>query len=348
MNLSQKFLPQEALVNEQSFYSRNNTEIDAIETDLYTYMQSLQAYLVGSGFLLSDQEFRSIQTATALIDALTKVRPEQFERELAESHHHAFNVFYKPKDSNDWKLQFANATYLNNIGAGLSQKIQSSEFDLMQHLYLPETIERFNIAANNPQGGYTAQYVEMDKVTVDEDNKEDKPAFFWYRKEFNHPDGGKIQIRIGMNGTGFVPEQKREIMGLYTVADALRTKWLNYAHYSNPSYEAFIARIKADVMSIIKGDAEKDDTLLMSLAWLQMILEIADDIVKNSPFPLVIVDGKGAIEHISPAYATMVGYTVNDILNEGFFDKIYPPKSIERTVVNDNLAIYAKEGRYNE
>lgn len=253
-----------------------------------------------------------------------------------------FNVFYKASDSDTWKLQFANSSYLEKVGANLSDMVQTSESDLMQTLYTKETIEKFS-AAKNPQGGYRAQYVEMDKITVNEN--ENKPAFFWYRKEFDHPDGGKLQVRIGMNGTELLPEHRLDLTDAYTLADILRTEDMNLVHYSSPSYQLLIIRIKNQLSSILEHDAEQN-SLVLPLGWIKMILEIADDIVKNGPFPLTIINEKGVIEHISPAYAAMIGYTVSDILDSGFFDRIYP--GVEGAIVKQSIAFYQKNGHYPE
>jgi len=37
-----------------------------------------------------------------------------------------------------------------------------------------------------------------------------------------------------------------------------------------------------------------------------MLLEIANDIVKNSPFPLTIVDKEGRVKQVGPAYVAAV------------------------------------------
>lgn len=214
----------------------------------------------------------------------------------------------------------------------------------MQDLYTPETIESFTTAAKASQGGYTAQFIEMDKVTSNE--HDEKPAFFWYRKEFNHPDGGKIQVRIGMNGTGLSQDQKDELSDAYKLADILRRENLDEVYYSKYPHALLIDRIKEQLSFILESNTDEEKKFIVPLGWMQMVLEIADDIVKNSPFPLTIVDGAGVIEQISPAYSAMIGYTVKDILNPGFFDKIYP--GVEGKMVRESIAFYVKNGYYPE
>ncbi len=214
----------------------------------------------------------------------------------------------------------------------------------MQKPYKAETIEQFSALARNSQGGYTAEFIEMDNVPVDSTGA--APAFFWYRKEFNHPDGGKIQVRIGMNGTGLLEKQRIELIELYKLANVLREEYMEYVHYSRPSYEALAIEIKDRLLSILDSGVEPKNDATIALGWMQMVLEIADDIIKNSPLPLTIVNEGGAIEHVSSAYATMVGYTVKDILKPGFFDRIYP--GIEGAMVRQSIKYYKKNGHYSE
>ncbi len=182
----------------------------------------------------------------------------------------------------------------------------------------------------------------MDNIPVD--STDAIPAFFWYRKEFNHPDGGKIQVRIGMNGTGLLEKQKIELTELYKLANVLREEHMEHVHYSRPSYEALVTEIKDRLSCILGVDTESKKETTMTLGWMQMVLEIADDIIKNSPLPLTIVDRDGVIEHVSPAYAAIVGYTVNDILKPGFFDRIYP--GIEGSMVKQSIQFYKENGHY--
>lgn len=349
MAISQKFLPSEVIVGGKSFYNHNGKELEATETRLNEYMQWFQLKLQQQGISFTSEELRSIQTASTLIDALAKTR---FKRVYAdnpsisvlESGHHVFNVFYKAVDSDIWTLQFANSSYMEKIGANLPDKLWMSMTNLMEEIYKPETIEGFTAAARNPKGWYTAQFIEMDKVVVHDE--EDIPAFFWYRKEFNHPDGGKIQIRIGMNGTGLSLEQRTELADAYKLADILRTQDIDLVHYSNPSYESLINRIKNELEVVLGDERGNKKQLILPLDWMRMILQIADDIVKNSPFPFTIVDENNIIEQVSPAYAAMVGYRVRDILEPGFFDKIYP--GIEGNLVKQSIAKYVEQGYYPE
>lgn len=170
----------------------------------------------------------------------------------------------------------------------------------------------------------------MDNVIVEKYTKENgeevivKPAFFWYRKEFDHPDGGKIQVRIGMNGTELSPEQKIGLSDSYKLADILRTDDIEQVSYSTIPHALLIERINSEIKNILTKNIHNTAILLPLLKWSRMILDIKDDIVKNSPFPLTIVDNHGKIQDVSTAYSVITGYRVGEILKPGFFNKIYP------------------------
>lgn len=278
--------------------------------------------------------------SAALIDALARTRITKTSGlNVLEHNQHAFNIFYRTSGSEEWKLQFANSVYLANFGANLSEKLETPASKLMSEVYTPETIEGFT-----NESGYTSKFIEMDKLPVNDDG--DKPAFFWYKKQFNHPHGGQIEVRIGMNGTGLSEEQRMMLTNIYNFTDTVRSEYIDLVHYAQPSSDALIVRLKGQISSIFEHNSAKDNTLAIELSWLLMFLEMANDIIKNSPFPLTIVDKQGSIKRVSPAYAAMVGYTVDEIIKPGFFNKIYP--GIEGDLVRESIEFYTKNGYYPE
>lgn len=147
-----------------------------------------------------------------------------------------------------------------------------------------------------------------------------------------------------MNATGLSQEQKTELSDAYRLADILRQERLAEVYYSKFPHMFLIDRIRERLSSLLQDEKEEEQRFVVPLGWIRMILEIAEDIVKNSPFPLTVVDNTGVIEQISPTYSAMVGYRVKDILNPGFFDRIYP--GTERKLVDKSIDIYLKNGSY--
>jgi len=75
----------------------------------------------------------------------------------------------------------------------------------------------------------------MDKIPGGE-------SFVWYKKEFDYLDGGKIQVRVGMNTTGLSNEQKKILVHFYKLTDILRSKdYLGITYYSDYSSDKLIA-----------------------------------------------------------------------------------------------------------
>ena len=74
MLTTQNFLPQESIVEGESFYDYEGNQFNVVETRLQNYVQSLQSLLKGSQIEFTEEEYRSIITAGALIDSLTKTR----------------------------------------------------------------------------------------------------------------------------------------------------------------------------------------------------------------------------------------------------------------------------------
>ncbi|MDD2891442.1 MAG: PAS domain S-box protein [Candidatus Gracilibacteria bacterium] len=340
MNIFEGLLPQEAITEGESFRGGFGKSFYTTETNFHGYISSFQEKLVEEGISFSDDDFESIQMSAALIDALARTRITKTSGlNVLEHNQHAFNIFYRTSGSEEWKLQFANSVYLANFGANLSEKLETPASKLMSEVYTPETIEGFT-----NESGYTSKFIEMDKLPVNDDG--DKPAFFWYKKQFNHPHGGQIEVRIGMNGTGLSEEQRMMLTNIYNFTDTVRSEYIDLVHYAQPSSDALIVRLKGQISSIFEHNSAKDNTLAIELSWLLMFLEMANDIIKNSPFPLTIVDKQGSIKRVSPAYAAMVGYTVDEIIKPGFFNKIYP--GIEGDLVRESIEFYTKNGYYPE
>lgn len=344
MSFSQRFLPADTLVDTGHSCIHNENSLDVIETRLNEYMNEFLPSLASQGFPLSVEETHSLKTASALIDALAKTRFDESDPDfpVLDPHHHAFNVFYQAPESQEWNLQFANSAYLAVLGKNLSDITQATETDLMPRLYTPRTMEKYNAVARYSEDGYRAQFIEMDNADLGEG--EDTPAFFWYRKEFDHPNGGKIQVRIGMNGTGLSPEQQAELTRTYELTDMLRDQDLSSVYHSKYPCDLLMSRTQEKIDAILENGTDKERKLLMPLKWMNMVLAIADDIVKNSPFPLTIVGKQGAIEQISPAYAVMVGHTVDKILMPGFLWDIY--RNMDKKILDQSEAYLAKNGRY--
>lgn len=67
-------------------------------------------------------------------------------------------------------------------------------------------------------------------------------SFVWYKKEFDYLDGGKIQVRVGMNTTGLSDEQKKILVHFYKLTDTLRSReYLGIAYHSDYSSNELIA-----------------------------------------------------------------------------------------------------------
>jgi len=340
MNISEGLLPQEAITNGEIFRGRLGKNLYTTETNFHDYISSFQVKLVEEGIDFSDDDFHSVQMSAALIDALARTRINSTsDLKVLEHGQHAFNIFYKAPDSKEWKLQFANSVYLENFGANLSDKIGTPATELMKEPYTTETIEKFT---NEP--GYTSKFIKMDRLPANDEG--DKPAYFWYKKSFNHPNGGQIEVRIGMDGTGLSEEQRTTLTNIYKFTDKVRSEYIDIVHYAQPSSDSLIVRLKGQISSILEHNSGTENTLATELSWLLMFLEMANDIIKNSPFPLTIVDKEGTIKRISPAYAAMVGYTVDEIIKPNFFNKIYP--GIEGDLVRKSIEFYAKNGHYPE
>jgi PAS domain-containing protein len=148
-------------------------------------------------------------------------------------------------------------------------------------------------------------------------------AFFWHKREFEHPNDDSIQIRIGMSAKGLSYEQQEELLKIYKLADVLRKEYPKDVHYSRVSYSVVIERIQEEVQALLQPSNRNKMEARTSLQWIQMILKIAKDIIENSPPPLTIVSDNGQLEHVSSAYSAMVGYRVSEIIEPGFFDRLY-------------------------
>lgn len=209
----------------------------------------------------------------------------------------------------------------------------------MQEIYSTETINAFT-----KESGYTSKFIEMDKLLPDDNG--DKPAYYWYKKQFHHPNGGKIEIRVGMDGTGLSDEQKEILTKMYDFIDMVRAEYPELVYHSEYPSQNLILRLRNQISAILKNNLPTEEHVANELSWILLFLEIAQDITKNSPLPFTIIDDKDVIKTISPAYAAMVGYTINDILKPGFLGKIYP--GIEGDVLNESMKFYKEHGYFLE
>ena len=75
-----------------------------------------------------------------------------------------------------------------------------------------------------------------------------------------------------------------------------------------------------------------------------MVLEISADIVEKSPLPLTIIDEKGVTQQVSPTYAVMTGHEASNIIQPGFFRKVY--LGLDEEILQRNLDYFTKHGRY--
>lgn len=339
--LSQSFLPSTAFKEGKSFYDHGWNILHATETELYEYMKLFINHLRSQGIIFSDEDSWIIQIASALLDTIAQARfsLSNEDHNLLETGHHVFNVFYQKPDSTTWELQFANACYLEKIGKNLSDILWITDTELMKIIYTWETIQQFTSAVNNSKGVFTAQFIPMDNIPTN--NNGDIPTFIWYRKEFSHPNGGKIQVRVGMNGTGLSEEQKQILEDIYKLTNTFRTKDISSVHYMRTSFEDTICRVKEQVISTLWNSQKWENILTVKMDFIRIILEIANDIIRNSPFPLIIIDNKGCIECISPVYAILVWHSVADILKPGFFSQIYSMMEF-----NALMEFYKENGHY--
>lgn len=263
----------------------------------------------------TDEEKRSLQIGSALIDVLTKTSfdTENISFPTLARGQHVFNVSYAKNPGEESIIQFANAPYLEHIGMNIKELLNTSRAAIEKILYTEETIRNFTLAAQKTHG-YTSRYIEMDNVPLLDG--ESRPAYYWYRKEFSHPEGGILQVRLGMNGTGLTLSQREELSGLVVLTNTLRSKdSIENVYYTNPSYKSTIDKIVAEIHTIQEKKYSDSEEVLRSLSWMKLILEVADDIMRNSPFPITILDGKGVIEQISPAYSAAIGRDVNSIMH---------------------------------
>lgn len=109
-----------------------------------------------------------------------------------------------------------------------------------------------------------------------------------------------------MNGTGLSSEQQEELAKAYELTDKLRDRDLSSVYYSKHPSSLLMSRTQQKIDALLVSGTEEEKKLVTPLGWMNMVLSIADDIVKNSPFPLTIVGTQGTIEQISPAYAAIV------------------------------------------
>lgn len=187
----------------------------------------------------------------------------------------------------------------------------------MKEIYTPWTIDQFNIAAQNHSGWYNAQYIKMDN-----NEKGIQPAYFWYRKAFPDMNGGFFEIRIGMNGTNLSEDQQSKLIKIYNLSEKLRET--NNPILESPyiSYSDSISRIRGEISTICNNTVHERSIAATSLHWMEAILRIANDIVRNSPIPLTMFNGKWELEKISVAYTTTVGYKVNEIIKPDFLKNL--------------------------
>jgi hypothetical protein len=128
-----------------------------------------------------------------------------------------------------------------------------------------------------------------------------------------------------MNGTGFSTKQRTGLVDLYKLADKIREYKPGLVHYTKFRYEELVYRMKDRIVSIISDNTtDEDDVDFNTLTWVCMVLEIYDDIIKNSPLPITVIGNDREVQEISTAYAIIVGHKVETILNPDFVKVLYP------------------------
>lgn len=168
----------------------------------------------------------------------------------------------------------------------------------MHKLYTPATIADFKMVQE-----YTARYITMDKIPG-------APTYVWHKQQFTGSDGQTSEIRIGMNTSGLSPAQKNLLDQFYQLTDKLRTPdFIDISYYDNPSSELLLEKIKDKTYRLLNTT----DPLKQQFHWLEMLLNMASEIIRNSPLPITIADQDGNIRNISPAYAAGTGYTIAQI-----------------------------------
>ncbi|NDK19626.1 hypothetical protein GW819_02180 [Candidatus Gracilibacteria bacterium] len=285
------------------FYNKNLVKYRSCETHLYDFMSRLDQKIMAGGIDLSPEVMNSMKTMASLFDACTAIPYlSREESEIIGEGYPAFVVYHKEKNTNDFLLAFANAAYLKESRIGSLSDIRGlPEPSIMNKIYTSNNVYDFRKAARNMNGGYNAKFIEMDRM----DNGQ-KKAYFWYLREFTHPDGSTIQIRIGMNVSSLSEEQRDELKEVYNATEEMNKQKIAKKHLSPVSYENITGEIQRKIDLILRSTNPNKTTMVPSLRWIKMLFEIANGIM-NSSVPLVTIDDRNKVEQMNLSYSIIGG-----------------------------------------
>ncbi|MDD2892091.1 MAG: hypothetical protein PHQ95_03940 [Candidatus Gracilibacteria bacterium] len=309
---------------DQTFFDHHNKELikyTSCETKLYEFMSRLDQKIMAGGMDLGEEITSSIKTMASLFDACTAIPYfSREESEIIEEGYPAFVVYHKERGANNFLLSFANAAYLKESNIKRLSDIRGlSEPEIMNKIYTPDSIDDFRRAARNADKGYNAKLINIDRL-----NDGKKRAYFWYLKEFAHPDGSTIQIRIGMNVSSLSKEQREELKHIYNTTKELHDQEIVKKFISPVSYENVIGEVQRKIDILLRSTSINRTSLVPILKWVKMLFEIANGIMK-SPVPFVIVNDDKKVEQMNLPYSIIGGGLTHE-------------SSFERIMMNPGLA----------